>query len=196
VTDAISTSGGFIVDSHLGWRWTAWLTLILASFFGILALILVPETYGPLILQRRAARLRKETRKWDYHATLDENKPTLREIFFKYFLRPCQMLLQEPILVLVTIYVSLIYGILYLFFVAYPIEFRGTRGWTHAGVAALPLLAVMIGLVVGCLIITLHTKYVYARKLKTQGRVPPEDRLILMMFGGVLLPVSTAIAMH
>lgn len=182
--------GGFIVDSSLGWRWTAWITLILASAFGILALIFVPETYGPFLLQQRATRLRRDTRNWAYHAALDENPATLRDILFKYFLRPCQMLLQEPILLLITIYISLIYGVLYLFFVAYPIEFHDVRAWPNAGVAGLPLLAVMIGLVVGCLIITFTTKYVYSRKLAKNGRVPPEDRLVLMMIGSVSLPVS------
>jgi MFS transporter, DHA1 family, multidrug resistance protein len=113
--------GGFIIDSSLGWRWTSWITLILATAFGIASLILVPETYGPLILQRRAARLRREIGNWALHAALDENVPTLKDIVFKYFLRPCKMLVKEPILLLVTIYISLIYGILYLFFVAYEL---------------------------------------------------------------------------
>jgi len=182
--------GGFIVDSHLGWRWTAWVTLILASAFGIASLILVPETYGPLILQRRAARLRRETGNWALHAALDENVPTLKDIVFKYFLRPCQMLVKEPILLLVTIYISLIYGILYLFFVAYPIEFLGYRGWSNAGVASLPLLAVMLGTLVGCLTIMFTTKHVYARKMAKTGRVSPEERLVLMMVGSICLPVS------
>lgn len=183
--------GGFIVDSKLGWRWTAWITLFGASAFGIVALLFVPETYGPYLLQRRATRLRRETRNWAYHAALDENPPTLRDVFFKYFLRPCEMLVKEPILLLVTIYISLVYGVLYLFFVAYPIEFRQVRGWKNAGVAALPLLATMVGLLIGCLTITFVTKYMYARKAaSSKGRVPPEERLPLMMIGSVALPVS------
>lgn len=183
--------GGFIVDSSLGWRWTAWVTLILASAFGLAALAFVPETYGPLILQRRAARLRQETGNFAYHSALDENPPTLNDILFKYFLRPCQMLAKEPILLLVTLYISLVYGVLYLFFVAYPIEFLEVRRWSHAGVAALPLLAVMLGTLVGCLTITFVTAHSYPRKMAKMGRVPPEERLKLMMIGSVALPVST-----
>jgi MFS transporter, DHA1 family, multidrug resistance protein len=183
-------AGGFIVDSHLGWRWTAWITLILASAFGIASLILVPETYGPVILQRRAARLRRETGNWALHAALDENVPTLKDIVFKYCLRPCQMLVKEPILLLVTIYISLICGILYLFFIAYPIEFLGYRGWSNSGVASLPLLAVMLGTLAGCLAIMFTTKHVYARKMAKMCRVPPEERLVLMMIGSICLPVS------
>lgn len=182
--------GGFVIDSSLGWRWTAWITLILALAFGLAALVFVPETYGPLILQRRAARLRQETRNFAYHSVLDENPLTLNDIFFKYLLRPCQMLMKEPILLLVTLYISLVYGVLYLFFVAYPIEFLEVRRWTYAGVAALPLLAVMVGTLVGCLTITFMTAHSYPRKMAKIGRVPPEERLKLMMIGSVALPVS------
>ncbi|XPT03003.1 Ascochitine biosynthesis cluster MFS transporter [Ascochyta lentis] len=182
--------GGFVVDSSLGRRWTAWITLILASAFGLAALLFVPETYGPIILQRRAARLRQETRNFAYHSALDENPPTLNDILFKYFLRPFQMLIKEPILLLVTLYISLVYGVLYLFFVAYPIEFLEVRRWTHAGVAALPLLAVMLGTLAGCLTILFVTGHTYPRKMAKMGRVPPEERLKLMMVGSVSLPIG------
>ena len=39
------------------------------------------------------------------------------------------MLIQEPILLLITLYMAFIYGILYLFFESYPISFIQERGW-------------------------------------------------------------------
>ena len=44
--------GSFVTESHLGWRWTAWLVLILAGATGIPAVIFVPETYGPVLKER------------------------------------------------------------------------------------------------------------------------------------------------
>lgn len=64
--------GGFVMQSHLGWRWTAWLSLIMAVATGGTAFILISETYAGTILQRRAARLRHETKNWALHAKLDE----------------------------------------------------------------------------------------------------------------------------
>lgn len=49
--------GSIIVESHLGWRWTAWVTLIVAIPAGLLALLLIPETYEPVLLERKAKRL-------------------------------------------------------------------------------------------------------------------------------------------
>jgi len=69
---------------HLGWRWTQWITLILAAFFGTLNFVVVPETYAPVLLARRAKRLRHETGNWALHAKHEERKINVREIGDKY----------------------------------------------------------------------------------------------------------------
>lgn len=183
-------SGGFVTESYLGWRWTAWLTLIASSFFGLIALFIVPETYGPKILQNRATRMRRETKNWALHSFLDEHEPTLGEICHKYLLRPFQMLMLEPILVCMTAYLALIYGIMYLFIEAYPISFQEVRGWSHAGVAALPFVGIMVGVLMGVALIIYTTKTRFARKLAKHGRVVPEERLLPMMIASVLLPAG------
>jgi multidrug resistance protein len=182
--------GGFLTDSYLGWRWTAWITLIASGSFGTIAWFIVPETYHPVLLQRRAARLRRETGNEALHAFLDNHKPTLSDIVRKYFFRPVQMLFLEPILILITLYLALVYGILYLFFEAYPVSFQEVRGWTNGGVAGLPFLGIMIGVLCGVALIIWQTKTRFARKLAKHGRVVPEERLIPMMIASVLLPAG------
>ncbi len=179
--------GGFITMSYLGWRWTAWITLIMAALFGTIALIFVPETYAPVILQRRAKKIRYETKNWAVHAKADESKVEARDIIVKYLFRPLTMLVLEPILVLLTLYMALIYGILYLFFTAYPISFQEERRW-NAGVGALPFLGITIGVLIGGNIIAYVTKTRFALKLKQQGKVVPEERLPPMIAGAVFLP--------
>ncbi|EED22809.1 MFS multidrug transporter, putative [Talaromyces stipitatus ATCC 10500] len=181
--------GGFIVQSHLGWRWTAWITMIAGGAFMIIAFIFVPETYPPVLLQRRAARLRIETKNWAYHSKLDENPPTAGDILTRYVGRPFEMLFLEPILLCITIYLALIYGILYLLFEAYPYSFQGVRGWKSAGVAALPFLGILIGVFLGCAYIVYLTKTRFARKMRKHG-VVPEERLVPMFLGSVLLPIG------
>lgn len=51
--------GGFAAE-YLGWRWTNWLVMILAGV-GWICCSLMQETYAPVILQRKAAKMRKET---------------------------------------------------------------------------------------------------------------------------------------
>lgn len=164
--------------------------MIPAAFFGLIAFFVVPETYHPLLLKKRAQRLRWETKNWALHSALEEHPVTARAILIEYLLRPVQMLILEPILLCVTLYLSLIYGILYLFFEAYPISFQEVRGWQHPGVAALPFLGILIGVLCGAALIIYLTRTRFARKLKKHGHVVPEERLAPMMIASFLLPAG------
>jgi MFS family permease len=50
--------GGFVY-AGLGWRWDNWLTMILSGV-SVMLMATIPETYAPVLLRKRAARLRKE----------------------------------------------------------------------------------------------------------------------------------------
>lgn len=181
--------GGFITMSYLGWRWTEYITAIMAFFLGTLGFLIVPETFEPVLLKRRAQRLRHETRNWALHAKSEENPVDLKLIAHKYILRPFIMLTLEPILVLITLYMGFIYGFLYLCFEAYPVSFEEERGW-NMGVGELPFIAVTVGVLVGCVIIIAFTKMRFQRIFQQTGKVVPEERLIPMMIGGILLPAG------
>ncbi|KAI1763132.1 MFS general substrate transporter [Hypoxylon sp. FL1150] len=181
--------GGFIVDSYLGWRWTAWITLIMAAFFGTIALFFLPETHAPTLLKRRAQKLRFATRDWALHSFSEEEPVNINTIVFVYLLRPWKMLILEPILLLITIYMAFAYGILYLLFEAYPISFQEERGWNN-GVGALPFLAITVGVVSGASLVIYVSKTRYERIIKESGRLQPEERLIPMMIGAVLFPAG------
>lgn len=98
--------GGFITDSYLGWRWTAWITLILTALLASIAAYVVPETSAPKILQIRAKRLRFQTKNWALHAKADESQLDANTILTVYLVRPFVMIVQEPILACVTAYMS------------------------------------------------------------------------------------------
>jgi DHA1 family multidrug resistance protein-like MFS transporter len=120
----------------------------MASFFGLLGLFIVPETSHARILQQRAKKIRFETQNWAIHSKADTVNLSPKAIVQTYLFRSFIMLAQEPILLLLTIYMSLVYGTLYLFFTAYPISFQGERGW-NAGVGALPFLGIGVGVMFG-----------------------------------------------
>ena len=102
--------GGFVTQSYLGWRWTAWLTLIMASLFGIIGLFVIPETSAPKILQSRAKELRYQTKNWALHAKADEHRLDANTLLSVYLVRPFKMFFEEPILFLMTAYLSFVYG--------------------------------------------------------------------------------------
>ena len=75
----------------------------------------VPETYAPVLLKWKAVALRKAdpVRNKDRYAEHERGDWSLKGVIQRTFLRPIVMVRKEKILVLVTIYLSFVYGILY-----------------------------------------------------------------------------------
>lgn len=96
--------GGFITMSYLGWRWTEYITAIMAFFFSTLGYLIIPETFEPVLLEWRAKKLRHKTKIWGIHAKAEETPANPKNIAEKYLLRPFLMLFLEPILLLITLY--------------------------------------------------------------------------------------------
>ncbi|GIC91305.1 uncharacterized protein Aud_007748 [Aspergillus udagawae] len=89
--------GGFIVESYLGWRWTEYLTGIMGATAFVLDLFFLEETYPPVVLIGKAAKLRQRTRNWGIHAKQEETEVEFGELIGKNFSRPLRILFTEPI---------------------------------------------------------------------------------------------------
>ncbi|TKA64680.1 hypothetical protein B0A55_10630 [Friedmanniomyces simplex] len=134
--------GGFLADA-LGWRWLYWIQLILSAVCYILITFTVPETYAPTILARRAKKRRKETGDAKYVTEQDLFERPLGERLGECFLRPFQLLFLEPIVLLLSLYMSVLYGLLYMFFVAFPIIYQEGKGYS-ASITGLMFIPVAI----------------------------------------------------
>lgn len=181
--------GGFVTQSYLGWRWNAWITMFMAGLFGGISFIILPETYAPVLLQQKAKKIRFATKNWAVRAKFDESPINFKNIVTRYLGRPFIMFALEPILLLITLYISFIYGIIYLLFEAYPVSFREERGY-NLGVSALPFLAIAVGVFGGSVFVAYVTLTTMTANFEKNGTMSPEDRLIPMMVGGALLPIG------
>lgn len=176
--------GGFIVESYLGWRWTAYLPGIMGASALVLDYFFLLETYPPVVLIEKAAELRRRTKNWGIHAKQEEIEVDFKELVQKNFSRPIKILITEPIVLLLSIYTAFIYGLLYLFLTAYPIVFQQIYGF-NKGVGGLPYFGMIVGQLLGGLSIILSQPW-YARKLAANNGVTvPEWRLPHVMAGGV-----------
>jgi MFS transporter, DHA1 family, multidrug resistance protein len=176
--------GGFIVTSHLGWRWTEYIVAIMGFVAFGLNLIFLRETYPPVVLVSKAEELRRRTKNWGIHAKQEEIEVDFRELVEKNFSRPLRMLALEPIVLLLSIYMSFIYGLLYLFLTAYPIVFQRIHGFSP-GVGGLPFFGMIIGQLSAGLFIVLRQPS-YQKKLAANNDRPiPEWRLPEVIIGGV-----------
>ncbi|KAJ5943732.1 hypothetical protein N7516_003900 [Penicillium verrucosum] len=177
--------GGFIAMSSLGWRWIMYISAIMVFLGFVLVFVFFEETYAPVILVRKAATLRRQTRNWGIHAKQDEVEVDLTELLRSNFARPIVMLVTEPILLLVSLYISFVYGLMYALLGAYPVVFEGVYGMS-TGVGGLAFIGIIIGELLGGVYILL-IQGSYKAKLAANGDKPiPEWRLGPAIIGAVL----------
>ncbi|KAJ5908947.1 hypothetical protein N7495_001629 [Penicillium taxi] len=179
--------GGFVTQ-YLGWRWMDWIVLILSGVaFGFS--VILKETYTPTILQKKAARIRKETGDSRWWSRYDQ-KDDITTILKLNLSRPFVMLVTEPICIFWDIYVAIVYGILYLCFVAYPIVFGEIRGWS-LGISGLAFLGIGIGSMITITCEPLVRRLINSHpKDPETGRVYPEAMVAFMCICAILIPVG------
>ena len=178
---------GFL-DAAYGWRSIAVMVTAASLPTWILLTLTFPETYAPVLLQRRANRLTQIFGKKHVVAGLAP-KPIAQQLRVG-ILRPWIMLAFEPIVTLLSLFLSVIHGTLFLLFAAYPIVYQQVRGWPQ-GVASLPFLALALGIVLSLLYVAFIDQARYARVVAANnGNAPPEARLPPAMLGGALFPIG------
>jgi DHA1 family multidrug resistance protein-like MFS transporter len=177
--------GGFINMSYLGWRYTAYIPAFMGFFAFLLNMFFLRESYPPVILIGKAAELRRRTKNWGIHAKQEEIEVDLRDLIVNNFSRPLRLLINEPLILAVTIYLSFIYGLLYCFLTAYTLVFQGVHGM-NPGLAGLPLFGMVVGLFLAAAYIIISSR-AYNAKLDANGGFPvPEWRLPPVILAGAL----------
>lgn len=178
--------GGFLVQST-SWRWVFYILAIFGGVFGICLAIFGRETFHQTILDKKVARLRKETGNMQLRSKLDSGLPP-KEVFARAIARPMKMLFFSPIVFLMSLYISVNYGILYLFFTTMTFVFEGQYGFS-SGAVGLAYLGMGVGMIVGMGVLgTMSDKNI--KKHQAKGNAKPEHRLpmILTVPGAVSLP--------
>ena len=180
--------GGFLGESA-GWRWVEGLLAALSGFLTILTFVFLPETNASCLLRKRASRLQKITGRV-YQSKMDDKRTKPLQAFKGALTLPWVFLFKEPIVLLLSLYTAIVYGILYLFFAAYPIIFQIVRGWSE-GKSGLAFL----GILVGILMAETYTFPMFIRYKKkflaaAPDILPPEARLPDSFLGAIALPVG------
>ncbi|KAI1799927.1 MFS general substrate transporter [Daldinia bambusicola] len=182
-------AGGFLGTAG-GWRWVEGLMAAYTGLLWFICTFLVPETYAPILLRRRAEKLSELTGKV-YVSKLDAGKPkkTVAQEFKISLSRPWILLFREPIVLLTSLYMAIVYGTLYMMFAAFPIVYQQNRGWS-AGVGGLAFLGIAVGMIVA-VSYSIWDNTRYAKTMAAHGgNAPAEARLPPALVGSVLLPVG------
>jgi MFS family permease len=181
--------GGFLAQTE-GWRWVEGLMAIFTGALWLIGALLIPETYSPVILRRRAAKLSKMTGKvYKSRMEVEQGQKTLGAELKTAISRPWILLLKEPIVLLLSIYMAIIYGTLYLMFAAFPIVYQVNRGWSE-GIGGLAFIGVAVGMMFAVAYSIFDNRRYNRVASENNGKAPPEARLPPSMLGSIFLPLG------
>jgi len=181
--------GGFL-GMNAGWRWVMGFLAAFSGAVWIMGSLLLPETYAPVLLRRRAEKLSKLSGKV-YRSSVDigQGKVSLKNSFKVALSRPWILLFREPIVFLLSLYMAIIYGTLYMMFAAFPIVYQMGRGWNQ-GVGGLAFLGIMVGMLLAVVYSIWDNKRYIKAQDQNEGFAPPEARLPPTMVASVAIPVG------
>lgn len=188
--------GSYIGPSSLSWRWCEWLMLILAAVVTVIIVLGQPETYAPLLLSWKAAHFRRITGDDRFRSPLEVRRTSLASRLKVALWRPFVMVWTEPIIILMSLYLTILYVVLFTFFVGFEFIFTDVYGISQ-GLTNIIWVAVFLGFTPLGITLPIIYKWTVAdiKRQEAEGHANPspvpETRLWFAMLGGAFaIPVS------
>lgn len=178
--------GSAISDSRLGYRWIFWSIMIFSGATWLLILFTVPETYSPILLVKKARKLRKTTGDDRFYAPHEKASYSIKGILRRTLFRPVEMMITEPILLLIVTYFSTIAGLLFSLFETFPIIWQDTRGFSSSKTSMI-FIGIGLGSVLGRFIQLYLARHMNKMMPKWHGHPPCEMNLTGAMVAGPFL---------
>ena len=182
-------AGGFLSEAA-GWRWIYWLLTIAGGVTAFFSIIFQRETYEPVLLQRLTNKLKKDTGNENLRSKLDSGI-SKKEFFTRAIVRPTKMLIFSPIVLLLSIYMAIVYGYLYLLFTTLTPVYEEVYGF-GPGPVGLVFLGIGIGSMLGLVIFGALSDRLLKRLTARNGtgEMKPEYRLPPLLLGCLFIPIG------
>jgi multidrug resistance protein len=205
---------GAFISQGTDWRWVFWITSAVAAAATGIAFFLLEEMYLPKIEQKWLKKQRKLAEKdtiemlntkidhpqQDIESPDPIPGPRIPEHPQRRFLvlmrtnlqRPLRMLLTQPIVQLLALYMALLYGIMFLFIFAYPRLWTSPTSYNQSiRIGSLNYISIGIGLILGVNVAGQLGDRIYMRlTARNNGVAKPEFRLPIMVLGTALMPLG------
>ncbi|KAJ5999425.1 MFS multidrug transporter [Penicillium sp. IBT 35674x] len=183
-------AGGFIAE-NVSWRWVFWSVSIADAAIQLAGLFFLRETYAPKILADRAKRLAKETGE-QYHTEAELTKIPFGQKLQTSLVRPFRLLLTQPIVQVLAVYMAYIYGLMYLMLATFPDLWTSAEYYNESsGIGGLNYISIGIGFFLGSQFSAAMIDRIYrALKARNGGVGRPEFRIPLMTIAAILLPAG------
>ncbi|KAI3393219.1 hypothetical protein diail_4546 [Diaporthe ilicicola] len=170
--------GGFTVVS-MGWRWTFWLLTIISGAIFLGSAVVMRETHPMTVLERKTMRLRASTGNRDLQSIMTASRLTPSRILVTTLIRPCKLLIRSPILLVISIFVALIFGTMYLLFTTFTGVFEGQYGFSTA-MSGLVYLGTGVSLILALFTFHAFNGRLLQSRMRTDGVTTPEPEYHLL----------------
>lgn len=145
------------------------------------------ESYPPILLERKAIKLRKETGNENLRSKLAS--PLSPAALFKIaIVRPMKLLFLSPIVLALSTYMAVVYGYLYLLFTTITEVYQKQYHFSQ-GKVGLTYLGIGVGSLCGVVIFGIASDRIVKAKSKT-GEMKAEYRLPPMIPGSFIIPIG------
>jgi len=153
-----------------------------------------PESYAPVLLVWKAKHIREITGDDRYKADVEINQASLLRRFRLAMWRPFTLLVTEPILMLVAIYLIFVTVVLYSSLNGFGFVFGDTYGFSE-GLTGTIFIAIGVGLCIPGAALPLFnkwTKHIISKRVARGESLesPPELRLLMAMVASPSLVIS------
>lgn len=139
---------------------------------GVICALTYSETYAPVLLERKAKKLRKETGNSALYAKGARQLP-VSGVSKRAISRPVKMFLFCPVVTGLAIYNAVVYGFTYLLFSTFSVVFEGQYTFNN-GTLGLVYLGLAVGFLVSLSIASYANDKTHARLTKKLGEPKPE----------------------
>ncbi|KAI3321836.1 MFS general substrate transporter [Xylariaceae sp. AK1471] len=184
--------GGFIAE-YTTWRWIFWSTSIFQAVMIAVSFDVFRETFGPLILMRRAARLRKETGNQQYYTEYEHQikDQSVLQVVGRALSRPLRMLIFHPLVQITAVISAFSYGTLYIVLSSFA-NLWSSYYHQPLAISGLHYIACALGELVGSQVCG-RLMDVLFRRMKSRssnGEHLPEFRIPLTLPGAIIAPIG------
>ena len=144
------------------------------------------ETYAPVILQRKVARLRRQSGNVFLRSALEPDDVKQKDRIMRNLRRPLVLLFRSPIVFLFSVFIAIVYSYQFLLFVTIPDVFSNIYHFS-VGKIGLAYLGIATGLLIGNFLFGQMSDRIL--KGKSKGKeMKPEYRLPLMIPAAFCIP--------
>ena len=183
--------GGLLGYRGLSWRWVFYVLTIISVAATGLCFLAFRETNPAIILEAKTRRLRVERQDPTLESAL-ALKFSQRELWKRTLSRPFKVMAQSLIVDLLSLLNGLSYSLLFVLFTTFPFVFQQQYGFQPV-IVGLMYLGIGIASFIPLVFIGKYSDRIYSHLCKKKGSNRPENRLYILIYGLVFVPVGSVI---